>query len=193
MTDTRWAKEVQIKACKIDSEAVKFLDKIVQDREIRAITLARCNLEDEVVAEIAQYLANGAWSSLRTVGLDGNQMLGDRAAEALAQALLTNTTLTELSLWGTGVGDAGAKSFASALRRNATLKNLWLGECEGITDEGAVSLQAALHENSSLDQLALVMTSASDNVQDGIEELVATRREERAVADALAGSQASQA
>lgn len=187
MTDTRWAKEVQIKACKIDSDAVKFLDKLVQDRELRAITLARCNLEDGVAAEIAACLAKGTWSSIRTLGLDGNQMLGDATAEALAQALSTNITLTELSLWGTGIGDAGASSFASALRKNTTLQNLWLGECEGISDTGAASLQDALQENSSLDQLALVMTSVSDGVQDVINDLISSHREHRALAGVESG------
>ena len=48
--------------------------------------------------------------------------------------------MAELSLWGTGVGDAGAKSLATALKENTTLKNLWLGECEGITDEVRLSV-----------------------------------------------------
>jgi hypothetical protein len=93
MLDTRWAKEVQIKSCKVGLEEVNFLDKLVQDRELRALTLARCNLEDDVAVELARCLGSGGWKSIHTLGFDGNQMVGDAAAEALAQALLTNTTL----------------------------------------------------------------------------------------------------
>jgi len=98
MKDTRWAKEVQIKACKVDSAGLKFLDQVVQEREIRALTLARCNLEDGVATQVAICLGGEQWSSLRIVGLDGNVMLGDAAAEALAQALMTNTSLEGLFL-----------------------------------------------------------------------------------------------
>lgn len=89
--------------------------------------------------------------------------------------------LAELSLWGTGIGDAGAKSLSAALNQNTTLKNLWLGECENITDEGATALKEALATNSTLDQLALVMTGVSDEVQEQLEELVSARREQRAL------------
>lgn len=93
MTDTRWAKEVQIKSCKVGVDDVKFLDQLVQDRELRALTLARCNLEDDVVVELARCLGSERWKSVHTLGFDGNQMVGDASAEALAQALLTNSTL----------------------------------------------------------------------------------------------------
>jgi hypothetical protein len=93
MLDTRWAKEVQIKSCKVGLEEVNFLDNLVQDRELRALTLARCNLKDDVAVEISNFLVSGGWKSIHTLGFDGNQMVGDAAAEALAQALLTNTTL----------------------------------------------------------------------------------------------------
>ena len=181
MAETRWAKEVQLKSCKIDLDAVKFLDKVVQDRELRSLTFARCNLEDDATVEIAKCLSSPQWASLHTLGFDGNQMIGDASAEALAQALINNTSLHELSLWGTGVQDAGAKSLANALRQNSTLKNLWLGECEGITDEGATALKDALAENAELDQLALIMTSVSEQLQDDIEQLVVSRREQRAL------------
>jgi len=98
MQDTRWAKEVQIKACRVDSAGIKFLDQVVQEREITALTLARCNLEDGVATQVATCLGGEQWSSLRIVGLDGNVMLGDAAAEALAQALMTNTSLEGLFL-----------------------------------------------------------------------------------------------
>eukprot|EP00802_Teleaulax_amphioxeia_P012559 Tamp_12602.p1 GENE.Tamp_12602~~Tamp_12602.p1 ORF type:complete len:395 (+),score=99.56 Tamp_12602:36-1220(+) len=182
MTDTRWAKEVQIKSCKVGVDDVKFLDQLVQDRELRALTLARCNLEDDVVVALARCLGSERWKSVHTLGFDGNQMVGDASAEALAQALLTNSTLHELSLWGTGVGNAGTKSLASALKQNTALKNLWLGECEDITDEGARALMEAVSTTSTLNQLALVMTGVSEELQDEIENLVTMRREERAQA-----------
>lgn len=185
MADTRWAKEVQIKACKIDSSGVQFLDQVVQDRELRALTLARCNLEDGVAAELAVCLGSGRWSSLRLLGLDGNAMVGDTAAHALAEALSVNITLEELSLWGTGIGNAGAKSLAGALKQNKHLKILWLGECEEIGDDSFSALMEALSVNTTLDQLALVMTSVSEELQEEIETVVATRREQRALTESV--------
>jgi hypothetical protein len=93
LSDTSWAKEVEIKDSKIDVEGVNLLDQIVRTRELRALTLARCNLEDDITVHIARFLKGDQWSSLRSLGLDGNRMLGDQSAEALAQALMTNTTL----------------------------------------------------------------------------------------------------
>ena len=109
-------------------------------------------------------------------------MVGDASAGSLADALAKNATLHELSLWGTGLGDAGVKVLATALTSNTTLKNLWLGECEGITDDGAAAIKEALLENTCLEQLALVMTGVSEELQDELEQLMSTRREQRAIA-----------
>jgi len=89
----------------------------------------------------------------------------------------------ELSLWGTGIGNTGTTALAGALKQNTTLKNLWLGECENISDEGATTLKDMLSENSTLDQLALVMTGVSDELQDELEELVSARRVHRAMSE----------
>ena len=88
----------------------------------------------------------------------------------------------ELSLWGTGLSDAGATSLARALARNKHLKHLWLGECEGISDEGASVLRESLHANDALEQLTLVMSGVSDELQEDITDLVAARRQQRALA-----------
>ena len=48
--------------------------------------------------------------------------------------------------------------------------------------QGARELKEAVSANSSLNQLALVMTGVSEELQDEIEDLVAARREQRAQA-----------
>ena len=174
--------ELQLTACTVDTGGVELLAHIVHTRGARALTLARCSFESAALEHLASALGSHAFSSLLTLGLDGNTALGDPAAADLAQALESNTTLEELSLWGTGIGDPGAQALAKALATNTSLKHLWLGECEGITDAGAQALLAALDANTVLDQLALIMTGASDSLQDDVEARLAARRELRAAA-----------
>ena len=174
--------ELQLTACTVDTGGVELLAHVVHTRGARALTLARCNFESAALEHLAGALRSHEFSSLLTLGLDGNPALGDPAAADLAQALESNTNLEELSLWGTGIGDPGAQALAKALATNTSLKHLWLGECEGITDVGARALLAALDANTVLDQLALVMTGASDSLQDDVDARLAARRELRAAA-----------
>jgi Ran GTPase-activating protein (RanGAP) involved in mRNA processing and transport len=47
----------------------------------------------------------------------GGNRLGVEGAEALADALKTNTNLTDVSLPGNNIGDEGAKALAEALKK----------------------------------------------------------------------------
>jgi len=84
------------------------------------------------------------------------------ACDALREALLTNTTLTELRLVCTGIGDAGAAALGDALRTNATLSTLELGSGNNIRGAGAVALANALRTNTTLTTLALHGNCISD-------------------------------
>ncbi|KAG0025896.1 hypothetical protein BGZ82_009786 [Podila clonocystis] len=73
---------------------------------------------------------------------------------ALSEALKTNTTLTNLDLWGNSIGDNGAQSLAEALKNNSTLTTLDLWR-NSIGDNGALALAELLERNSSLTTLSL--------------------------------------
>ncbi|KAJ1621725.1 hypothetical protein T492DRAFT_1067474 [Pavlovales sp. CCMP2436] len=76
----------------------------------------------------------------------------DRGAAALAHALNSNETLTELSLFYNGVGDNGAVAFAEALRANHTLRSLDLFY-NRISDFGASLVADSLLHNTALKTL----------------------------------------
>ena len=67
---------------------------------------------------------------------------------ALAEALKTNTTLTDIILDNNKIGDEGAKAIAEALKTNTTLINLKLST-NIIGDEGANALAEALKTNTT--------------------------------------------
>lgn len=55
-----------------------------------------------------------------------NNELGDSAAEGIAKALETNSTLTSLSLHGNKIGASGGLALAGALEKNTSLTSLFL-------------------------------------------------------------------
>ena len=65
--------------------------------------------------------------------------IGDRGAEALAEAVRASASLERLRLEGNGIGDRGAEALAEAMRASAGLEGLRLeGNCIG--DRGAEEL-----------------------------------------------------
>ena len=81
-------------------------------------------------------------------------LIGNSGAQALAQALASNSTLEVLSLCTTLIGDDGAEALAEALHSNISLKRLLLSE-NMIGDKGANALAESLCHNSSLNCLHL--------------------------------------
>ena len=80
--------------------------------------------------------------------------IGDMGAQALAEALRENSSLTKLELDANSIGDAGAQALAETLRENSSLATLRLAG-NSIGDAGAQALAEALGENSSLATLEL--------------------------------------
>eukprot|EP00960_Hanusia_phi_P051731 760974-Hanusia_phi.AAC.3 len=151
-------KSVQITGIKAAAAAIPSFrlifdpNRFVSKGSVDSVTLARCELDDEMVKKIAGMLQSSEWRKLRSLSLDGNRAISDEGAKSLARVLEHNKSLE-------GVGDVGAGALAVALEQNCTLRNLWLGECENIQDEGALALLASLESNQTLQQLALVCTA----------------------------------
>ena len=89
------------------------------------------------------------------------QELDDTDAQALAEALITNTTVTCLYLYNNQIGDEGAKALAEALHENKTLTDLYLG-FNLIGNEGAEALAKMLETNTTLTTLNL----EGNNIED---------------------------
>ncbi len=92
-------------------------------------------------------------NNITTLDLSMNK-IGDQEAEALAEALKSNTSLQSLNLSNNWIGDQGAAALAEALKSNTSLQSLNLGG-KWIGDKGAEALAEALKSNTSLQSLNL--------------------------------------
>ncbi|KJE94346.1 hypothetical protein CAOG_005004 [Capsaspora owczarzaki ATCC 30864] len=90
----------------------------------------------------------------RTAQVFEFQKIGDDEAQAIAEALKVNTTLTQLDLSDDKIGDVGAQAIAEALKVNTTLIQLHLHGNQ-IGDAGTQALAEALKVNTTLTQLHL--------------------------------------
>ncbi|KAG0340547.1 hypothetical protein BG005_003180, partial [Podila minutissima] len=100
-------------------------------------------------------------STLTNLDLAGNA-IGDDGAQALAEALKTNSTLITLDLAGNSVGDNGAQVLAEALKTNSTLTSLNLMN-NSIGFKGTLALTLTRNVNSTLTTLNLQSNSIRDN------------------------------
>ncbi|CAO3568635.1 unnamed protein product [Mortierella alpina] len=91
--------------------------------------------------------------ALKTLMLPRNSIRGN-GAQALAEALKANSTLTTLDLQSNSIRDDGAKALAEALKTNKTLTTLDL-QSNSIGDNGAQALAEALKTNKTLTTLDL--------------------------------------
>jgi NLR family CARD domain-containing protein 3 len=104
------------------------------------------------MAEGTSLLADGL--KCNTVLLYNNN-IGNDGAAVLGEALIINTSLTDLRLSFNRVGDEGAAALGAALEDNATLTELDM-EHNRIGEEGATLLLKALMEfNITLTELYL--------------------------------------
>ncbi|KAF9569199.1 hypothetical protein EC968_002670 [Mortierella alpina] len=101
-----------------------------------------------------------------------NSWIGSDGATALAEVLKTNSALTSLNLYSNAIGDDGAKALAEALTTNSALTYLNLRQ-NSIGSEGAKALAKALKTNSALTTLKLEGNSIGD---DGAKALAEARK-----------------
>jgi Ran GTPase-activating protein (RanGAP) involved in mRNA processing and transport len=84
-----------------------------------------------------------------------NNQIGAAGAQAIAEALKFNTSLTKLCLDRNQIGAVGAQAIAEALKVNASLTELEL-DSNHIGDAGAQAIAEALKFNTSLTELYLL-------------------------------------
>ncbi|CAO3564071.1 unnamed protein product [Mortierella alpina] len=100
-------------------------------------------------------------STLTSLSFCSNS-IGDKGAQALSEALKTNSTLTSLSFYSNSIGDKGAQALSEALKTNSTLTTLLLGD-NSIGANGVQALSEALKTNSTLTYLGLGENSIGAN------------------------------
>lgn len=84
----------------------------------------------------------------------GRNYLGDVGCAAVADALIRNTTLMTLSLYWNGFREAGSAAVSNMLRRNTTLTTLNLGN-NLLGEVDGVNIANALERNTTLTKLDL--------------------------------------
>lgn len=96
-----------------------------------------------------------AHKSISLAGSSSFQMNPSKYASSIAEALLTNTSVTDLDLSNCGIPTSNAHDFAEVLKKNKTLKVLNLSKNK-ISSEGIEEILASLKENSSLVEINLL-------------------------------------
>ncbi|XP_068687262.1 NLR family CARD domain-containing protein 3-like isoform X2 [Montipora foliosa] len=107
-------------------------------------------------------LAHSLGSLLGIQRISGRQQIGDSGAAILANAMATNSTVTELNLKYNEIGDSGAAALAKAVEINSTLTTLNLSYNK-IGASGAAALAKAVESNSTLTELDLSANEIGDS------------------------------
>jgi Ran GTPase-activating protein (RanGAP) involved in mRNA processing and transport len=111
---------------------------------VPAIYAGGKGITDESVQALAKDVLVSNTVNLQRIYLQNTRM-SDFGAGALAQALLSNSTLTVLSLTNCNITHEGAEKLANGLRRNSTLTRLDLKR-NLIGDRGLRAIVTAIHD-----------------------------------------------
>jgi hypothetical protein len=151
---------------KLQPEVVEWVRRLRANDESLKIIEPGSKLAPKLRCEDAQALAEALKvnSTLTRLGLRGCTGIGDAGCVALADALKVNSTLEDLSLSHcTNISIFFCVALADALKVNSTLRMLHLDKCTGIGNDGCVALADALKVNSTLGWLGLTHCTGIDN------------------------------
>jgi len=132
--------------------AKTIVGEIKRYKQMEILALGYNMLFNTGVRAIADELKKN--STLKYIGLQGNNITDKGGITVLADALKQNTTLLALWLDGNKITDDGAIALAEALKQNKTLISLSLSG-NNISYEGAKVIVEALEENKKLIYLNL--------------------------------------
>ena len=108
----------------------------------------------EGVSHIAEVLSKT--SAVSKLSLSNNA-IGAEGLQAISEALLTNSSLVELSLASCSleITEENGPLLTEMLQRNGTLKDLCLNFNPGISDAGATFIVEGLKKNTTLESVGL--------------------------------------
>lgn len=130
----------------IGCEGVKEIAiSLCHNSSLEHLGLRSCGIGKKGAERFAMTLNRN--STLKGLDLCGNTEVGDDAVELISRGLKENRSLLELNLSSCGLGDEGCAHLADALLTNVTLTHLWLQKNE-IGDGGILSLSETLKHNS---------------------------------------------
>ncbi|NXH12482.1 DRC5 protein, partial [Bucco capensis] len=131
---------------KVDDDKVRVLVRNLLDHPCLVELNLSHNLIGDEGAQALGKLINR--SRLETLDLCNNQ-IHHVGAQALAQALAKNSTLTSLNLRLNCVEDKGGKAIGQALLTNTTLKSIHLGS-NNLSEQTALLFSQVLAQNTTL-------------------------------------------
>jgi Ran GTPase-activating protein (RanGAP) involved in mRNA processing and transport len=111
---------------------------------VPAIFAGGKRITDVSIQALAKHVLVGNTVNLQRIYLQSTRM-SDFGAGAMAQALLSNATLTVLSLTNCNITHHGAEKLANGLRRNSTLTRLDLKH-NSIGNRGLRAIVTAIHD-----------------------------------------------
>jgi hypothetical protein len=115
---------------------------------------------DEQAEELGAALANN--KSLKKLGIMNCGKLGARGMRIITEALKTSTVIECLELFAVrGPGDAGAEALADLLVSTSSLQNLSMNDC-GIGEIGTTAIANALKTNKTLKVLNISNNTIGD-------------------------------
>ncbi len=124
--------------------------------ELESLTLLACAVGVEGALSLGSSLMLGACTSLHSLNLDLNPGLGDAGVKALCKGLLTNRTLTHLSLAGCGLGAEACLELGGFLNSpTCVLQHLDVQGNGDVGLEGLNSLAVAACYSRTLGELVL--------------------------------------
>ncbi|XP_078515289.1 NACHT, LRR and PYD domains-containing protein 12-like [Lissotriton helveticus] len=145
---------LRLALCSIKGSCCKDLASVLEtNSSLTNLNLASNELRDAGVKKLCEGLKHPN-CKLQTLGLVLCS-LTDSCCEALASALETNSSLTELDLGGDKLGDTGVKKLCEGLKHpNCKLQTLRLWSCS-LTGSCCGDLASVLETNTSLTELDL--------------------------------------
>lgn len=160
-----------------DTAVGSLCKALTANTSLRSLALNFCGITSRGCRMLAEALCNGC--RLTKLELAGDTDVGDDGADALAEALRANATLTHLGLMFCGISTLGVQALCDSLRQNSSLNSLDLMGNHSIGPAGARSLVELLKVNCTLFQVRLKDSgiSSTDPSLALVNELAARNRE----------------
>lgn len=140
-----------------DEGCVAVANFLQHSSSLKKLKLVVCGIRQEGSEAMANFLCQNSSLSLEHLNMSLNE-LTPAGSVAIANALVTNTSLNTLILEKCDIDIRGAKAMADALDQNSSLQYLDLSNNDGIGDQGCIAIsEVLLHSsiNSSLETLIL--------------------------------------
>ncbi len=153
---------VNLENCSIDDHCCKLLTRglsrcpspnTTTNGQLH-IHLGRNEIHEEGTHHISQVLRN---SGVRQLSLNSCPGIGESGLKSIAEALITNTSLVKLNVYGCSVKitEENGPVLREMLQKNSTLEDLHLYRNPQLYDTGAAFIAEGLKQNSSLRVLDL--------------------------------------